>query len=231
MARCALCKKQIPEKKCVLLGMAFFCCPGPTPASAGDANYTTPKFLGAQTCSSSSCHGGAGNKQNQFTIWAKDDFHHERPYALLETRRSATIADFFKISNPERSTRCTVCHAPFHTVPPEQLAPQAKIIEGVSCESCHAPAENWLRSHTRQDWTTADRVQAGMRDLKIFMCAPTPASPAIKMLMPIFSKPDTLSLFLNLMVRAWPVSNTGARRQIGTARRRGSSGRPSRCGK
>jgi Cytochrome c554 and c-prime len=159
-------KKQVLRKGSALFGAAVFCWPGPTPVSAGDTNSVAPKFLGAQTCSSSSCHGGAGNNQNQFTIWAKDDFHHERPFALLETRRSATIAEILKISNPARDTRCTVCHAPFHTVPPEQLGPEAHIIEGVSCENCHAPAENWLRSHTRTDWTAADRVCAGMRDLR-----------------------------------------------------------------
>ena len=37
---------------------------------------------------------------------------------------------------------------------------------GVSCESCHGPAEPWIRSHTRPDFTTADRVASGMRDLK-----------------------------------------------------------------
>jgi len=40
------------------------------------------------------------------------------------------------------------------------------VSEGVSCENCHGPAENWLRAHTRSDWTHADRTFAGMRDLK-----------------------------------------------------------------
>ena len=38
--------------------------------------------------------------------------------------------------------------------------------ESVSCETCHGPSAPWLRSHTRPDWTHADRVAAGMRDLK-----------------------------------------------------------------
>lgn len=86
--------------------------------------------------------------------------------ALLETRRSGAIAEILKIGDPTRSERCTSCHAPFRTVPPGQLGPDVKILEGVSCENCHAPAEHWLRSHTRKDWTTADRVSAGMRDLR-----------------------------------------------------------------
>lgn len=136
------------------------------PAFADEPGGVAPKFLGAQGCAASSCHGGAGNNQNQFTVWSKADFHHERPVALLETRRSTVIAEALKIDDPVRSGRCTVCHAPLQTVSPDQLGHDARIIEGVSCECCHAPAENWLRSHTRKDWTTADRVSAGMRDLR-----------------------------------------------------------------
>src|SRR5690242_5936565 len=47
-------------------------------------NVAPPRFLGAQGCSSSSCHGGAGEKNNQYTIWSSRDFHHARPYATLE---------------------------------------------------------------------------------------------------------------------------------------------------
>jgi hypothetical protein len=133
---------------------------------ASDTDSSVPKFLGAQSCSSSSCHGGAGNNKDQFTIWSKRDFHYERPVALLETRRSAVIAENLKIADPTRNERCTVCHAPFRTVPSQRLSAEANAIEGVSCETCHAPAENWLRAHTRTDWTTADRVCAGMRDLR-----------------------------------------------------------------
>jgi hypothetical protein len=71
-----------------------------------------------------------------------------------------------KIGNPTQSARCTVCHAPFATVPSDRLGHGAQITEGISCETCHGPAENWLRSHTRPDYTHADRVAAGMRDLK-----------------------------------------------------------------
>jgi hypothetical protein len=124
-----------------------------------------PKFLGSQTCSSSSCHGGAAEKSNQYTIWSTHDFHHARPYATLETARSERLAEDLRIGNPTQSARCTVCHAPFATVPADRLGHDAQVTEGVSCETCHGPAENWLRSHTRLDYTHADRVAAGMRDL------------------------------------------------------------------
>jgi hypothetical protein len=125
-----------------------------------------PEFLGSQSCSSSSCHGGAGEKSKQYTIWSTHDFHHARPYATLETARSERLAEVLKIGNPAVNARCTVCHAPFATVPGERLGHDAAVADGVSCESCHGPAENWIRSHTRPDYTHADRVAAGMRDLK-----------------------------------------------------------------
>ena len=135
-------------------------------ASNADPDVASPKFLGAQSCSSSSCHGGAGSNRNQYLIWSTRDFHHLRPYATLETARSERIAEVLRIGNPSQNHRCTVCHAPYQTVPTVQLRQEAKISEGVSCENCHGPAESWLRAHTRPDWSREDRVHAGMRDLK-----------------------------------------------------------------
>ena len=137
-----------------------------TLVASGADSAANPKFLGSQSCSSSSCHGGASEKNNQYTLWSTHDFHHARPYATLETARSERLAEVLKIGNPTQSARCTVCHAPFATVPAGQLGHDAAISEGISCESCHGPAENWIRSHTRPDYTHADRVASGMRDLK-----------------------------------------------------------------
>lgn len=134
-------------------------------AEDASQNVPHPKFLGSQTCSSSSCHGGAGDKSDQYTIWSTHDFHHARPYATLETARSERLAEVLKIGNPAQSARCTVCHAPFATVPPDRLGTNVQVTDGVSCESCHGPAENWIRSHTRLDYTHSDRVETGMRDL------------------------------------------------------------------
>lgn len=137
----------------------------PLLAAAADSP-PPPKFVGAQSCSSSSCHGGAAVKQNEYTLWFKQDFHRERPVARLETRRAEVITEALGLSHPMQVQSCTVCHAPLQTVPAAQVGPDVKVLEGISCENCHGPAENWLRPHTRQDWTTADRVRAGMRDLK-----------------------------------------------------------------
>jgi hypothetical protein len=127
---------------------------------------TAPKYLGASSCASSGCHGGAGRHQNQFLTWSLRDFHSQRPFATLTTARSKQIADALRIKDPTADARCTSCHSPLHNVPAALRGDAFNITEGVSCESCHGPAEHWLRAHTRPDYTHADRVAAGMRDLK-----------------------------------------------------------------
>ena len=135
-------------------------------AAAARGADTPPKFLGANSCASSSCHGGAGQDQNQFLVWSLKDFHSQRPAATLTTARARQIADVLDIKDATADARCTCCHAPLHEVPENRRGENFKASEGVSCESCHGPAENWLRSHTRKDYTRADRTAAGMRDLQ-----------------------------------------------------------------
>ena len=130
---------------------------GAAAASKGD----TVRYIGAVTCQSSMCHGGASPSRCQFALWSQQDFH-SRAYATLVTARSVRIAGGAGIKSATESPRCTVCHAPLAGA---DLAPTAKVSEGVSCENCHNPAESWLRGHTRPDWTYADRVHAGMSDL------------------------------------------------------------------
>jgi len=123
------------------------------------------RFIGAPTCQSSMCHGGASPSRDQFTIWLHQDAH-SRAYATLVTARSARMAESLGIASASESARCTVCHAPFADVPSGHLASTANPTDGVSCENCHNGAAAWLRSHTRPDWTYADRLHAGLRDLR-----------------------------------------------------------------
>lgn len=120
---------------------------------------------GALTCSTSGCHGGAGEKSRQFVIWSQRDVH-SRSHATLGTARSARMAEALGIKDPLTDPRCVSCHAPLAAVAGEALMPGAKASEGVSCVSCHGPLAGWLRSHTRSDYTHGDRVAAGMRELR-----------------------------------------------------------------
>jgi hypothetical protein len=135
--------------------------------SAAETNEPArPRFLGANSCASSGCHGGAGPQQNQYLIWSHRDFHFQRPYATLTTARSKQISAALQIKDATSAHECVSCHAPLRDIPETLRGDALRVTEGVSCESCHSPADNWLRSHTRKDYTHADRVSAGMRDLK-----------------------------------------------------------------
>jgi hypothetical protein len=78
------------------------------------------------------------------------------------------MAEALKIEHATTSTRCTTCHAPLHAAHPEKPIPEAPPTLGVTCVSCHGLPDNWLRNHIRPDYTHADRVAAGMRDLHNF---------------------------------------------------------------
>jgi hypothetical protein len=155
---------------CWLSPIALFLASAAT--SAATEPEVTPlkgdQFVGVAGCKSSSCHGGAGEKRDQYFTWSKKDFH-TRSFAILTNARSARMAETLRLpAAAQESTRCTVCHSPFQSVASARLMPTAHPDEGVSCESCHGAAESWLRGHTRKDWTYAMRVTAGMRDLKSF---------------------------------------------------------------
>ncbi len=134
--------------------------------NASDAQLLSGPFSGQSSCSSSGCHGGAGEKRGTVISFNKLDYH-TRSAATLTLARSAVIASVLKISDPSASARCTVCHAPFQAIATNTALVKAlDPASGVGCENCHAPGEKWLLTHTRDDLTHADRVHAGMRDLE-----------------------------------------------------------------
>ncbi|HXE41495.1 MAG TPA: multiheme c-type cytochrome, partial [Candidatus Baltobacteraceae bacterium] len=96
-------------------------------------NLIASKFLGANSCASSSCHGGGGQNQNQFLVWSLRDFHSQRPFATLTMARAKQIADILQIKDAATDARCTICHAPLHEVPESLRGKDFKVSEGVSC--------------------------------------------------------------------------------------------------
>ena len=158
---------------------------------------TGGSFVGSVGCKSSSCHGGAGPKRSQYFTWSQKDFH-TKAHTVLLNARSQRIADGLGVSPAETSARCTVCHAPFQSVAPSRLGPDAHPEEGVSCESCHGAASSWLRGHTRKDWTYNTRVGAGMRDLRSLYVRATACAACHQVLEPALLKAGHPDLFFEL---------------------------------
>lgn len=127
------------------------------------------RFTGIESCATSGCHGG-GAKHNQVQIHKKDQ-HANAAAAMGQATWSAQLVQNLGLTSAYTSARCTVCHAPLTTVPADHFAggiSAAKAGSAVSCESCHGPAEFYLRSHTRPDYTHAMRTALGMREMKDF---------------------------------------------------------------
>ncbi len=61
--------------------------------------------------------------------------------------------------------RCLGCHA---LNPPDAQRARTftDVSDGVSCESCHGPASNWLGKHTEKDFKHEQSVAVGMKDLR-----------------------------------------------------------------
>ena len=122
-------------------------------------------LLGAGSCTSAGCHASAveGHAawQSSFTVWSTRD-RHARAHRVLYEPLAARIVAALAARDPgmppvpaHRNTACIGCHA-------TARGPLAS--EGVSCESCHGPAGDWLVSHTLAGWKTHGN-SLGMVDL------------------------------------------------------------------
>jgi hypothetical protein len=129
------------------------------------------KSLGVVTCASELCHGsispwkGSNVLQNEYVTWSRVDKHATRAYAVLLTERSKRIAANLGMKEPpERAKLCLDCHA--FDPPPKLRGERFKVEDGVSCEACHGPAEDWIERHVQAGATHADNVAHGLYPLE-----------------------------------------------------------------
>ncbi len=135
--------------------------------NGGSEPAETAKVFGSQTCITSGCHGGAGLGRGASNIFSRFDPHFNAS-ATLTNGRSKAMARQLGIENAAESKSCTACHSPMSQMPSSKFAaaPEGHAVEsGVSCASCHGPAENWLLSHTRPDYPKDALERLGMRQL------------------------------------------------------------------
>lgn len=147
----------------------------PTASSFTSAarNVAPPReVLGAGSCSSSGCHAAAveGHAawESAYTVWAARD-RHTQAYKVLHEPLARQIVAALAVRDPARphppaheNKACLGCHA---------TERRAAMADGVSCESCHGPAGDWLVAHTLPGWKTKGNT-LGMVDLADpFACA------------------------------------------------------------
>ncbi len=143
-----------------------------------------PKYTGPGSCASPSCHGAVqvrtetAVQQNEYAIWVVKD-KHARAFANLSNDVAVQMGKILdlkgpdgKRTTPDKAPRCLVCHSLY--VSDGDKARTFDSSDGVSCESCHGPASNWLGNHTRGEsnpdarlnWSHKQSLDAGMRDLR-----------------------------------------------------------------
>lgn len=144
------------------------------PPARPNANVNVPSgrpaapvraFLGAGSCSATACHGsmrpvapmGFPSRvlRNEHTTWLTQDRHADA-YRVLFSRRSEGMEERLSGGTipAHKDARCLACHATSGTEPHAATA-MAEVIrqDGVSCESCHGPAEHWIGEHTQLGWS------------------------------------------------------------------------------
>jgi hypothetical protein len=141
-------------------------------AAAGDS-----LFVGSQTCNSVSCHGRSeprrvagevrGASLQEFVLYERHDPHAKAARTLVSWEFQSILDRLSEpMDGPSRAKvyrQCAQCHDP------EGIAGEAvrsTASHGISCESCHGGAKNWLATHYERDVSRSSLVEAGMRDTK-----------------------------------------------------------------
>jgi hypothetical protein len=141
----------------ISLGVSFSTCLAAEP----------PKYTGPGSCASPSCHGGVAPRsdnsvwQNEYSTWVVKD-KHAQAFTALSLPIAVRMAKILELPNAFSAPKCLACHA--LDVPAADRARTFDLADGVSCESCHGPASNWLGPHTTKGWTHQQSIEAGMYD-------------------------------------------------------------------
>ena len=123
------------------------------------------KSMGVVNCANSLCHGAvqpwkdSSILQNEYVTWSRVD-KHARSYMVLFNEQSARIARNLGLDKASEAKICLDCHA--HNIPADRRGERFKFEDGVSCEACHGPSEQWLPKHVEDGATHAGNLAAGL---------------------------------------------------------------------
>ncbi len=133
-----------------------------SPGCAGknDPGDLSCKYQGVSSCASTACHNGAGRngiKGAEYNTWANND-PHNKAYRVLFDERSLLIAQNLNRGKggisalaPQTDPLCLGCHI-LPDITNSSRAPRFAFSDGVGCESCHGPAQQWLTTHYLDAW-------------------------------------------------------------------------------
>ena len=155
-----------------LVALPLVCWAQAGPSSADTRPQQRSQLLvGAGSCAASACHNNSaakGDAGGEHRFWITRD-PHAKAYEILFDAPAKEIQQ--KLHRPvaaHEDQLCLSCHASpdFDVKHPPKDAPYFKT-DGVSCESCHGPAKNWIAEHHLETWRTKladEKASFGMND-------------------------------------------------------------------
>ena len=102
------------------------------------------------------CHNANGLKgdwRSEYTTWLVYD-RHARAFEVLFDRKSDTIVKKLNLAGGKPASQQTLClnchvHKDYERA---DHHPRFTKEDGVSCESCHGPAADWVSEHYKPQW-------------------------------------------------------------------------------
>ena len=162
---------------------------------SGPIEGSGPLRIGMNSCAARGCHGAVDSTDpaqgrvyiegGAYDHLAPNYDPHARGFATLLEPRSVAIAA--RLKGPlggkpaHESATCLACHA---TVGPAGSKDPAStpLRDGITCESCHGPAEIWQEKHLSTEWRgrpASAKALDGLADLASPGRGPRRASPAM----------------------------------------------------
>ncbi len=139
-------KKQFPWKSLsrtayitTLAVLIFFGTMGVIHAQA-DSSLSWHRYVGDETCEV--CHSSR-KIGDQFDRWK--DSPHAKAYTDLGGVKARIIGQKLGIIDPQKSARCLSCHTTAATATLPEITSVFRKSDGVQCESCHGPGEDYSR--------------------------------------------------------------------------------------
>jgi len=128
--------------------------------SLAGTSTSHPDYLGTASCTSSSCHHKSEHSRvvgSEFITWNSEDPHRKAFDTLYSIRSERMVRNLYgpDAAAAAKTVACLTCHATGEG----QLSRAStafSIVDAVSCESCHGPAQPWLAAHTQGGFKELD---------------------------------------------------------------------------
>ena len=113
------------------------------------------KLIGTKKCAM--CHKKA-ETGDQFGKWQAGP--HSKATEMLASEEAKAVASKLGIDDPQTSGACLKCHSTAYYFGEELKSEAVAVADGVSCESCHGPGEDYKKKSVMEDRAAA--IAAGM---------------------------------------------------------------------